>query len=589
MTRIIIRYYDPSYPYLESAIRSIKGDFEIVVYDDGSREFPDLNSVKNRCKIRRLKHRGPASTLIQALIDAKRENVQQVFILDGDDEAQESLPNFLNSSLQLPYTAVIGQFRDEPSPIYKSQGTDLFQEAVANLKFCPPCFSLKLGNWAEELPSVLQMVQTEYLATGTLFLGLFLTRQTGISVTDKVIYWRQHEAQTYRKHHQERLLVGQRIWQIYNQRILEDCSQSLRLHPNNAVAYYNRGNIRSRLGDRQGAIEDYTQALQFNSNFTEAYSNRGVARFDLGDYQGAIADYSQALLRNPNFAQAYNNRGNARLRMGEHLAAIEDLHKAANLFLVQGDVENYKRSHTLLAEAHFNRGITFSRQGKLNEALTCYQKALDIKPDFPPARYQVHTIKKGYEFTTDWFSINLDIWQKYLIHLSQVSGLNILEIGSWEGRSTCWFVDNLLIQDYSKITCIDTFEGSLEQSRYEPIYLRSIESRFNYNISRTEYPEKVCKIVGKSQEILRSLSLESYDVVYIDGSHIASDVLEDAVLSWRLVKVGGIIIFDDYDFVFPESNVQNPKVAIDSFISVFSSKVKVFHQSHQVLVQKIGH
>ncbi|MEW6498466.1 MAG: glycosyltransferase family A protein, partial [Cyanobacteriota bacterium] len=76
---------------------SIQGDFEIVVYDDGSKNFPDLAAVKNRCQIRRLEHRGPASTLIQALVDAKRENVQQVFILDGDDEALESLPNFLSA------------------------------------------------------------------------------------------------------------------------------------------------------------------------------------------------------------------------------------------------------------------------------------------------------------------------------------------------------------------------------------------------------------------------------------------------------------------------------------------------------------
>jgi hypothetical protein len=31
-----------------------------------------------------------------------------------------------------------------------------------------------------------------------------------------------------------------------------------------------------------------------------------------------------------------------------------------------------------------------------------------------------------------------------------------------------------------------------------------------------------------------------------DGSHRARDVLEDAVLSWPLLKVGGIMLFDDY-------------------------------------------
>jgi len=44
----------------------------------------------------------------------------------------------------------------------------------------------------------------------------------------------------------------------------------------------------------------------------------------------------------------------------------------------------------------------------------------------------------------------------------------------------------------------------------------------------------------------------NYDIVYIDGSHVANDVLQDAVLVWQLVKVGGFMIFDDYPFTFPQ-------------------------------------
>ena len=111
--------------------------------------------------------------------------------------------------------------------------------------------------------------------------------------------------------------------------------------------------------------------------------------------------------------------------------------------------------------------------------------------------------------------------------------------------------------------------------------------RFDFNISRTGAAEKVRKIVGKSQQILRSLPLYFYDFVYIDGSHLASDVLEDAVLSWALVKIGGMIIFDDYDFIFADNPLQNPKVAIDAFVAAFSGKIKLIHKSHQILLQKL--
>ncbi len=37
-----------------------------------------------------------------------------------------------------------------------------------------------------------------------------------------------------------------------------------------------------------------------------------------------------------------------------------------------------------------------------------------------------------------------------------------------------------------------------------------------------------------------------FDVVYVDASHMAGDVLSDAVLAWKLLAPGGIMIFDDY-------------------------------------------
>ena len=36
------------------------------------------------------------------------------------------------------------------------------------------------------------------------------------------------------------------------------------------------------------------------------------------------------------------------------------------------------------------------------------------------------------------------------------------------------------------------------------------------------------------------------DLIYIDGSHLAKDVLSDAILSWKLLKPSGVMIFDDY-------------------------------------------
>jgi len=242
---------------------------------------------------------------------------------------------------------------------------------------------------------------------------------------------------------------------------------------------------------------------------------------------------------------------------------------------------------------YFNRGIALWQQGNFAEAASNFQKALEINPDsnqlhnlLSKARYLNQVIFKGYQFTQDWFSGNIPVWEHYLKPFINLSELQVLEIGSWEGRSTCWLIDNIMTHESSRITCVDTFEGSLEHNSYESSYIRSIEERFDFNIARTQCLEKVQKIVGKSSEALRNLPLNSYDLAYIDGSHVASDVLEDTILVWSLVKVGGYIIFDDYLFGFLEHPEWNTKIGIDAFINVFKDKFRIVHKAYQIIIEK---
>ncbi len=63
--------------------------------------------------------------------------------------------------------------------------------------------------------------------------------------------------------------------------------------PNDVQAYYNRGNVRDELGDKQGAIADYNHGLNINPNFPQAYKGRGLTRSELRDNHGAINDLSR--------------------------------------------------------------------------------------------------------------------------------------------------------------------------------------------------------------------------------------------------------------------------------------------------------
>ena len=106
---------------------------------------------------------------------------------------------------------------------------------------------------------------------------------------------------------------------------------AIRLQPNYAEVYNNRGNIKSRLDSRDAALDDYDEAIRLNSNFAEAYSNRGSTKFRLGRCATALADLNEAIRLQPNFMNAYVNRGVTQLGLGNIDEAKSDFQTALEL------------------------------------------------------------------------------------------------------------------------------------------------------------------------------------------------------------------------------------------------------------------
>jgi predicted O-methyltransferase YrrM len=185
-------------------------------------------------------------------------------------------------------------------------------------------------------------------------------------------------------------------------------------------------------------------------------------------------------------------------------------------------------------------------------------------------------------FKFDWFKGYIINWTKWLAGFKGKPNLQFLEIGCFEGRATTWLLENILTNSSSFITVIDTFEGSLEFTDYQKKDMFEI---FSENIK--EYRQKVIISKGYSQELLREKKLKYYDFIYIDGSHIAPDVLEDTILAWGLLKVGGIMVFDDYEWHHHKNPLMLPKIAVDSFLEVFKGKYQLIHKGYQLAIKKL--
>jgi predicted O-methyltransferase YrrM len=178
----------------------------------------------------------------------------------------------------------------------------------------------------------------------------------------------------------------------------------------------------------------------------------------------------------------------------------------------------------------------------------------------------------AYKFVYDWFSPNIPVFRRILEPYSG-KPCKVLEIGTHEGRSTTWLLENILTHHDSRILCIDILK----------------EEMLEHNLGETGAPWKVELKIGPSRDILTVVPASEYDFAYVDGSHHACDVLEDAVLTFRKVKVGGIIGFDDYLWDDPNFNQHGtPKPAIDAFLACYAHKVEVIENGYQVWIRKLA-
>ena len=139
-----------------------------------------------------------------------------------------------------------------------------------------------------------------------------------------------------------------------------------------------------------------------------------------------------------------------------------------------------------------------------------------------------------YKFTQDWFHWAPDLWTQLIPALP--ARRSFLEIGSFEGRSTVWIVENMM-ENGGDIICIDTWAGGEEHTNGE---LDGAEQHFDHNLKvlQEKYSDEtgvhrvVWKEKGLSHRKLAELHTDGYatqfDFIYVDGSHIAKDVLTDA-------------------------------------------------------------
>ena len=181
-------------------------------------------------------------------------------------------------------------------------------------------------------------------------------------------------------------------------------------------------------------------------------------------------------------------------------------------------------------------------------------------------------------FTEDWFSHNIGNFESCMDRIPQKK--LFLEIGSFEGRSTCWLLQNGLGEKGS-IICIDPFSGSVEHGGID---FQAVEARFWSNVQEcVQAEQKVSLMRTTSYKALAEMIGFKYafDFIYVDGSHAPDVALTDACMAWGLLTQGGVMLFDDYQYPHEDT-----KKGIDAFLSAFEGQYDLVFSNYQLAVQK---
>ena len=191
-------------------------------------------------------------------------------------------------------------------------------------------------------------------------------------------------------------------------------------------------------------------------------------------------------------------------------------------------------------------------------------------------------------FSSDWFDkLAKNNFENVIVSLYREKQFKYLEIGTFEGASLYYLLNNCPNCQAFVIDPFDNFNGTINQLQ-----------TFKDNLK--EHLHKITIIKGYSKNYLPTFEENTFDCIYVDGDHTSYGVLIDAFLSFPLLKSGGYMIFDDYMWIHNDGSHQipdendprlqdklNPHTGINIFLSFYKENVQIFAKNWQLIIKKI--
>jgi predicted O-methyltransferase YrrM len=153
--------------------------------------------------------------------------------------------------------------------------------------------------------------------------------------------------------------------------------------------------------------------------------------------------------------------------------------------------------------------------------------------------------------------------------------LSILEIGSFEGASSVFIADTMLLHPESKLICVDPF---CVEDTTTPVDATT-ETVFLRNTSKSSQANKITHVKKFGADFYKE-NVDIFDFIYIDGSHVLDDITIDFNHCLDIVRPNGIIWMDDY-------RQQHIAPHIDNLFEQNKDKLKIIYKEYQIAFQRL--
>ena len=162
--------------------------------------------------------------------------------------------------------------------------------------------------------------------------------------------------------------------------------------------------------------------------------------------------------------------------------------------------------------------------------------------------------------------------------------IKVLEIGVYTGISLINIINNI---PNSIGVGVDMWSSYNENNLLENMDNLEIEKSFYKNVNICGLEERITGIKMDSTTALLNYirKNETFDFIYVDGSHLLLDCYSDLVLSWEILETGGILAIDDYTYK-KDSILDSPFEAVNHFLKRYETKYKLLDKGYRVFIQK---